>query len=68
MDGSADVKKSTQGLGEKNNKVVKSSCVAIEAQDYPDGINKPEWGRLEKQIFGPGERYVQETSWTFGLV
>ncbi|KAK4183618.1 aldose 1-epimerase [Podospora australis] len=67
MDGSAGVK-STQGLPGKEQKVVKSSCVAIEAQDYPDGINRPEWGRLEKQIFGPGKVYSQETSWTFSTL
>ena len=38
MDGSA-ILKSTQGLNDKQ-RVVKSSCVAIEAQDYPDGINR----------------------------
>jgi galactose mutarotase-like enzyme len=38
MDGSAGLK-STQGL-KSDQKVAKSSCVAIEAQDYPDGINR----------------------------
>jgi len=38
MDGSAPVK-STQGLT-ADQKVVRSSCIAIEAQDYPDGINQ----------------------------
>lgn len=38
MDGSASVK-STQGLT-KDQKVVRSSCIAIEAHDYPDGINQ----------------------------
>ncbi|KAK3987318.1 aldose 1-epimerase [Cladorrhinum sp. PSN332] len=66
MDGSAGVK-SNQGLT-KDQKVVRSSCIAIEAQDYPDGINHPEWGRVDKQIFGPGQTYTQETSWTFGLL
>jgi galactose mutarotase-like enzyme len=39
MDGSADLK-STQGIEGVNEKVIRSSCVAIEAQDYPDGINR----------------------------
>lgn len=39
MDGTADLK-STQGIKGVNEKVVKSSCIAIEAQDYPDGINQ----------------------------
>jgi len=37
-DGSASLKK-TQGTGSRK-KVEKSSCVAIEAQDYVDGINR----------------------------
>ncbi|KAI6087417.1 galactose mutarotase-like protein [Hypoxylon rubiginosum] len=64
MDGTPDLK-STQGTAE-NRKVVRSSCVAIEAQDYVDGINHPEWGRLDKQISGPGQKYSWESSWTFG--
>ncbi|KAI2467809.1 galactose mutarotase-like protein [Annulohypoxylon bovei var. microspora] len=64
MDGTADLK-STQGTKE-NRKVVRSSCIAIEAQDYVDGINHPEWGRVEKQITGPGQAYSWESSWTFG--
>lgn len=38
FDGTGDLK-STQGT-DKNKKVVRSSCVAIEAQDYVDGINQ----------------------------
>ncbi|KAI0901408.1 galactose mutarotase-like protein [Annulohypoxylon nitens] len=64
MDGTADLK-STQGTKD-NRKVVRSSCIAIEAQDYVDGINHPEWGRVEKQITGPGQTYSWESSWTFG--
>jgi len=37
-DGSANLKK-TQGTGSRK-KVERSSCVAIEAQDYVDGINR----------------------------
>ncbi|KAI0592823.1 galactose mutarotase-like domain-containing protein [Biscogniauxia sp. FL1348] len=66
MDGSADLK-STQGTAERG-KVGRSSCVAIEAQDYVDGINHPEWGRVDKQIVGPGDTYSWESSWTFGLL
>ncbi|KAK3376445.1 galactose mutarotase-like domain-containing protein [Lasiosphaeria ovina] len=66
MDGSAPIK-SDQGLSAAQ-KVVKSSCVAIEAQDYPDGINHPEWNRTSYQITGPGQTYNWESSWTFGLV
>lgn len=38
FDGTGDLK-STQGTS-KNKKVVRSSCIAIEAQDYVDGINQ----------------------------
>ncbi|OCL07794.1 aldose 1-epimeras-like protein [Glonium stellatum] len=60
--------KSTQGLVGASKNVTSSSCIAIEAQDWVDGINHPEWGRLNKQIFGPGQKYEWEGSWTFGLV
>ncbi|KAH9896193.1 galactose mutarotase-like protein [Xylariomycetidae sp. FL2044] len=66
MDGTA-VLKSTQGTEDDKN-VVRSSCVAIEAQDYVDGINHPEWERVDAQITGPGDTYSWESSWTFGLV
>jgi galactose mutarotase-like enzyme len=39
MDGTASLKK-TQGIPGVNEKVVRSSCIAIEAQDWPDGINQ----------------------------
>lgn len=40
MDGSASLK-STQGLNVTGrDKVVRSSCIAIEAQDFPDGLNQ----------------------------
>ncbi|KAJ4414340.1 hypothetical protein N0V85_003189 [Neurospora sp. IMI 360204] len=71
MDGSAQLK-STQKLAGNGTTVPRtvgrSSCVAMEAQDYPDGINHPEWGRVNKQILGPGQKYDWESSWTFGLV
>ncbi|ORY14300.1 aldose 1-epimeras-like protein [Clohesyomyces aquaticus] len=60
--------KSTQGIAGQDNLIPRDGCIAIEAQDYVDGINHPEWGRLKKQIFGPGQRYHWESSWTFGLV
>ncbi|KAM7210255.1 Galactose mutarotase-like domain containing protein [Rhypophila decipiens] len=62
-DGSANLKK-TQGNGSRK-KVEKSSCIAIEAQDYVDGINRPAWGRVDAQITGPGEVYLWSSSWTF---
>jgi aldose 1-epimerase len=64
FDGSSPLKASTQGLPGRD-KVTRSSCVAIEAQDYVDGINHPEWGRVDAQISGPGDKYTWESSWTF---
>ncbi|KAK3897029.1 galactose mutarotase-like domain-containing protein [Staphylotrichum tortipilum] len=67
MDGSAGLK-NTQGIKGVNEKVGRSSCIAIEAQDWPDGINHPEWNRTAAQIIGPGQPYSWESSWTFGLL
>ncbi|KAL1856292.1 hypothetical protein VTK73DRAFT_8404 [Phialemonium thermophilum] len=62
MDGTAPLK-STQGTA--SHRTVKSDgCVAIEAQDYVDGINHPEWGRLNAEITGPGKTYNWESSET----
>ncbi|KAF4123635.1 aldose 1-epimerase [Geosmithia morbida] len=30
-------------------------CLVLEVQDYIDGINNPQWGRLDKQIWGPDD-------------
>ncbi|KFY86256.1 hypothetical protein V500_07759 [Pseudogymnoascus sp. VKM F-4518 (FW-2643)] len=67
MDGTAPIK-STQGLEGRPAVVNGDGCVAIEAQDWVDGINHPEWDRLDKQIFGPGQEYSWESSWTFGTL
>ncbi|KAL2021861.1 hypothetical protein VTK56DRAFT_6456 [Thermocarpiscus australiensis] len=67
MDGTAPLK-STQGLDGRENTVGRSSCIAIEAQDFPDGINHPEWNRTTAEIYGPGRTYHWESSWTFGLL
>lgn len=41
-------------------------CVVMEVQDWIDGINHPEWGRLDKQVFGPGgDPYVLQVSHRF---
>ncbi|CAK7200110.1 hypothetical protein SEUCBS139899_002799 [Sporothrix eucalyptigena] len=64
MDGSASLK-STQGTANVT-KVDRSSCVAIEAHDYPDAINHPEWNRTTYEIANPGKPYFWNSSWTFG--
>ena len=30
-------------------------CIVIETEDWIDGINQPQWGRLPYQIFGPND-------------
>ncbi|EME83611.1 uncharacterized protein MYCFIDRAFT_47083 [Pseudocercospora fijiensis CIRAD86] len=50
--------KSTQGFfNDPSHPRVSSKygCVVIEVQDWIDGINHPEWGREERQVFGPGD-------------
>ncbi|CBY00123.1 similar to aldose 1-epimerase [Plenodomus lingam JN3] len=66
-DGKTDFK-STQGVAGQDRKIPRDGCIAIEAHDYVDGINHPEWGRLEKQIFGPGQEYHWSADWTFGTM
>ncbi|PVH98677.1 aldose 1-epimerase [Periconia macrospinosa] len=60
--------KNTQGVKGQDKFIPRDGCIAIEAQDYVDGINHPEWGRLDKQIFGPGQKYHWESSWEFGTI
>lgn len=33
-----------------------------------NNCRSPEWGRLNKQIFGPGQKYHWESSWSFGTI
>ncbi|KAJ5735318.1 uncharacterized protein N7483_000443 [Penicillium malachiteum] len=35
--------------------VNKYGCIVIETEDWIDGINQPQWGRDEYQIFGPDD-------------
>lgn len=40
----------------------------MEVEEWIDGINQPEWGRGEKQIFEPGgEPYTLEARYVFSL-
>lgn len=58
--------KKTQGGPANNGFVPPNGCVAIEAQDWVDGINNPQWGRLDKQIFGPDTgKYVNDIVYKF---
>ncbi|KAK4115746.1 aldose epimerase-like protein [Canariomyces notabilis] len=48
--------------------VPKYGCVVLEVQDWIDGINHPEWGRLGKQVFEPGgDPYVLQVSHRFSV-
>ncbi|AEO61718.1 aldose epimerase-like protein [Thermothelomyces thermophilus ATCC 42464] len=70
--------KSTQGVDGRNadkrhphkpaQTVPQYGCVVLEVEDYIDGINHPEWGRLGKQVFGPGsDPYVLQISHRFSV-
>lgn len=50
-DGTHSLKQSQ--TGGPSDKVQKFGCLAIEPQDWIDGINHPEWNRAGRQIFGP---------------
>jgi len=46
--------------------VEKYGCIVIEAQDWIDGINNPQWGRQQWQIFSPtSEPAVNYQKYTF---
>lgn len=48
--------------------VPRYGCAVLEVQDWIDGINHPEWGRLGKQVFGPGgDPYVLQVSHRFSV-
>ncbi|KAF2170070.1 hypothetical protein M409DRAFT_64439 [Zasmidium cellare ATCC 36951] len=70
MNGSFPLK-STQGFFNDSSRprvTNKYGCVVIEVEDWIDGINNPEWGRLEKQIFGPADGvYVLQARYDFSL-
>lgn len=70
QDGSMALKK-TQGLDDNKDfprTIPQYGCVVLEAQDYIDGINNPEWGRTKKQIYGPGDDpYVFAARYSFSV-
>ena len=46
----------------------KYGCVVLEVEDWIDGINHPEWGRYDLQLFGPGDDpYVLEATYKFSI-
>jgi aldose 1-epimerase len=56
MEIGANVLKAAQGGPASNGFVRSNGCVAVEPHDWIDGINHPEWERLDKQIYGPGSK------------
>jgi aldose 1-epimerase len=51
QDGSIPTKSTQRSAGVV--KVEKYGCLVIEPQEWIDGINHPEWGQLQRQMFGP---------------
>ena len=64
MNGTIPVKASQQHRGQgKTTNVEKYGCLVIETQQWIDGINHPEWGQDEYQIYtvdsGPAVVWAQ---------
>ena len=63
--------KETQGLFDEPGfprVVPRFGCMVLEVQDYIDGINHPEWGREDRQVFRPGgDPYVLRASYVFSV-
>lgn len=43
------------------------SAVVLEAEDWIDGINNPEWGRKKEQVLKEGETYDWHTTYSFSV-
>jgi len=68
QDGTIPVKESQQH-GDNTTYVEKYGCVVIEAEEWIDGINNPQWGRNQYQIFSPTtEPAVNYQKYTFSIV
>lgn len=63
--------KSTQGLhgvADRPRVIEQYGCIVMEVEDWIDAINQPEWGRLDRQIYGPeSDPYVLQASYKFSL-
>lgn len=51
--------KSNQQRGNSSVAYEHYGCTVIETEDWIDGINNPQWGRLDYQIFGPSTRAAE---------
>ncbi|KAI9801497.1 MAG: hypothetical protein M1833_002729 [Piccolia ochrophora] len=60
--------KETQGLDDRPRVVEPQGCVVLEAQEWIDAVNHPEWRRGERNIFGPDTGpYTLEVSFNFTI-
>ncbi|ORX95099.1 galactose mutarotase-like domain-containing protein [Clohesyomyces aquaticus] len=60
--------KSTQGLDSRPRVVEQYGCIVMEVEDWIDAINRPEWQREKRNIFGPDDPpYVLEAQYKFSV-
>ncbi|KAH6671905.1 putative aldose 1-epimerase [Halenospora varia] len=65
MGGANELKASQKGPA-TNGFVRSNGCVAVEPQDWIDGINHPEWNRTSHQIFSPDTKpFVSNIQYKF---
>ncbi|CAO3682440.1 unnamed protein product [Umbelopsis ramanniana] len=65
MDGTIPVKK-TQANGQ-HKFVEQYGCLVLEAENYIDGVNNPQWGDKYTGIVKGGDKYTQSTTYTFSI-
>ncbi|CZT43741.1 related to aldose 1-epimerase [Rhynchosporium secalis] len=67
--GNSNPLKKSQGGPASNGFVQRNGCVAVEPHDWIDGINHPEWNRMDKQIFGPNTKpFESRISYVFSTI
>ncbi|MCJ1444275.1 MAG: hypothetical protein MMC23_004776 [Stictis urceolatum] len=67
QNGTLPVKASQEHGGDKKTFVNKYGCMVIETQQWIDGINNPQWGQDQYQIYYPGSQpAVMWAEYTFG--
>ncbi|KAF2720893.1 aldose 1-epimerase [Polychaeton citri CBS 116435] len=68
QNGTVPVKESQQHQSGNTTYVEKYGCIVIETQDWIDGINNPQWGREQWQIFSPtSEPAINYAKYTFSV-
>lgn len=65
MDGTIPVK-TTQANG-SHKFVEQYGCFVLEAENYIDGINNPQWGEQYTGLVKAGEKYKQNTVYSFSI-